>query len=114
MGAALSFEHAPHTVTLRSAGAVAYLVTFGSIVGFTSFIYAMARLPVAVVSIYTFVNPLVAVFLGWLFFREPFGVREAVAMLVIFAGIAVVKWSISTRRSPESIPTAEEIGALPE
>jgi drug/metabolite transporter (DMT)-like permease len=37
------------------------------------------------------VNAIVAVALGWLVYREPFGLREAVAMLVIFAGVAVVK-----------------------
>ncbi len=93
------FEKVPHSLTIRSELAVAYLVVFGSIVGFTSFIYSMARLPVALVSIYTFVNPVVAVLLGWLFFREPFGYRESVAMMIIFAGIAVVKWSESQRRN---------------
>ncbi|MCU1294245.1 MAG: protein of unknown function transrane [Bryobacterales bacterium] len=87
------FEHSPHHVSTRSALAVAYLIIFGSLIGFTSFIYAMSRLPVAIVSVYTFVNPVVAVFLGWLFFREPFGVRELIAMIVIFSGIALVRWS---------------------
>ena len=35
----------------------------------------------------------VAVALGWLFYREPFGFREAMAMLVIFSGVAIVKWT---------------------
>jgi len=46
---------------------------------------------VAVVSIYNYVNPVVAVILGWLFYREPFGYREAAAMAVIFLGVAMVK-----------------------
>ena len=46
-------------------------------------------------SIYTFVNPVVAVILGWFFFREPFGPRELFAMLLIFAGVALVKFSAS-------------------
>jgi len=89
------FEKAPSTLPLRPGLALAYLVVFGSLIGFSSFIYAMTRLPVALVSIYTFVNPVVAVFLGWLFFREPFGRREFAAMLVIFAGVALVKRSES-------------------
>jgi len=44
-----------------------------------------------VVSLYNYVNPVVAVILGWLFYREPFGWREAGAMLVIFTGVAIVK-----------------------
>ncbi|HEY7209691.1 MAG TPA: EamA family transporter [Bryobacteraceae bacterium] len=87
------FEKMPHAVSLRSELAVAYLVVFGSLVGFSAFIYSMTHLPVAIVSIYTFVNPVVAILLGWLFFREPFGTRELAAMLIIFGGIAVVRWS---------------------
>ncbi len=94
---ALLFEKLPRTVSPRPVFAVLYLVLLGSILGYSAFIYSMARLPVAIVSIYTFVNPVVAVFLGWLFFRELFGYREAVAMLIIFAGIALVRWSESFR-----------------
>ena len=70
---AIIFEKMPHAVNLRSGLAVAYLVIFGSLIGFSSFVYAVANLPVAIVSIYYFVNPIVAVWLGFLFFREPFG-----------------------------------------
>ena len=87
------FETAPHAITTRSLLAIVYLVIFGSLIGFTAFIHSMARLPVALVSIYLFVNPIVAVFLGWFFFREPFGWTAFWAMLVVFAGIAVVKRS---------------------
>ncbi len=76
----------------RGVAALFYLVTFGSIVGYSAYAYALDRLPVAVVSIYSYVNSVVAVILGWLFYREAFGVREAAAMAVIFAGVAVVKW----------------------
>ena len=50
------------------------------------------RLPIAIVSIYPYINAVVAMAVGWLFFREPFGLREWGAMLVIFAGVAIVKW----------------------
>ena len=76
----------------RGVAALFYLVTFGSIVGYSAYAYALDRLPVAVVSVYPYVNSVVAVALGWLFYREPFGVREATAMLVIFAGVGLVKW----------------------
>lgn len=75
----------------RGVGALAYLVIFGSIVGYSAFIYSMDRLPVALVSLYNYVNPVVAVLLGYLVYREPFGVREAFAMLIIFIGVAAVK-----------------------
>ena len=87
---------------IKGIGAVLYLVTFGSIVGYSAFVYAMDKLPVALVSMYTYVNPIVALFLGWLFYREPFGPTEAAGMAVIFLGVALVK-----RYSPA--PTAVEV-----
>lgn len=75
----------------KGVGALLYLVTFGSIVGYSSYVYALEHLPVAFVSIYNYVNPVVAVILGWLFYREPFGMREALAMGIIFTGVWVVK-----------------------
>jgi len=95
---AVLFEKAPHHLTARPAVALAYLITIGSIVGYSAFIYAMHRLPVAVVSIYMFVNPVVALILGYLFFREPFTYRAGIAMLIIFVGIAIVRWSEATER----------------
>jgi drug/metabolite transporter (DMT)-like permease len=60
-------------------------------VGYSAYIFALDRLPVAIVSIYPYVNSVVAVTLGWLFYREAFGLREAGAMAIIFAGVALVK-----------------------
>jgi drug/metabolite transporter (DMT)-like permease len=83
-------EHPIHWST-RGVAALLYLVFFGSIVGYSSYVYAMDRLPVAIVSVYPYVNAVVAVALGWLFYREAFGRREFLAMLIIFAGVALVK-----------------------
>ena len=88
--ALLIHEHPLHW-SARGVTALFYLVFFGSIVGYSAYAYAMDRLPVAIVSIYPYANSVVAVFLGWLFYREPFGRREALAMVVIFAGVALVK-----------------------
>jgi drug/metabolite transporter (DMT)-like permease len=82
----------------RSVLGVLYLVVFGSIVGYSAFIVAMDRLPVAIVSIYPYCNAIVAMALGWLFFREPFGWRELTAMVIIFAGVGVVKWQSAKSR----------------
>jgi drug/metabolite transporter (DMT)-like permease len=88
--AALIGSHDIHW-SARGVAALLYLVCFGSIVGYSSYVYVMDRLPVAVVSIYSYVNAIVAVALGWVVYREPFGLKEAAAMLVIFAAVAVVK-----------------------
>ena len=71
--------------------ALLYLVVFGSIVGYSAYVYALDRLPVAIASVYPYVNSIVAVALGWLIYREPFGPREALAMVVIFFSVALVK-----------------------
>lgn len=88
--ALLAPEH-PIVWTTRGVSALAYLVIFGSIVGYSSYVYCLEKLPVVVVSIYTYVNPVVALILGWLIYREPLGLREWSAMAVIFAGVAIVK-----------------------
>ncbi len=88
--ALLAPEH-PIVWTTRGLSALLYLVMFGSIVGYSSYIYALEKLPVAVVSIYNYINPVVAMILGWMIYREPLGAREWLAMAVIFAGVAIVK-----------------------
>jgi drug/metabolite transporter (DMT)-like permease len=77
--------------TFRGAAAITYLILFGSIIGYSAYVYVLDKLPVSVVSIYNYVNPVVAVTLGWLFYREHLGLREFAAMLIVFAGVALVK-----------------------
>jgi drug/metabolite transporter (DMT)-like permease len=81
----------PAEWTARSTAAFFYLVIFGSIIGFSAYVYALDHLPVAVATLYSYINPVVAVWLGWLVYREPFGTREAAAMAVIFLGVGLVK-----------------------
>ncbi len=90
---AAGFKEHPIEWKVRSTWALLYLVTFGSIVGYSAFIYTLQHLPVAVVSTYNYVNPIVAIFLGWLFYREPLGWREFTAMGIIFFGVAIVRWT---------------------
>jgi drug/metabolite transporter (DMT)-like permease len=104
---ALFAKPQPSAWTTRSIGAVAYLVVFGSIVGYSAYIFVLDRLPVSVVSIYNYINPIIAVFLGWLFFRERFGLQEVIAMLIIFAGVALVKrYSLPPAPKPVRVSAA--------
>ncbi len=81
----------------RVLGAVLYLALFGSVIAYSAYLYSLKHLPLAIVSIYTYINPVVAVTLGWLFYREEFGVKELSAMLIIFLGVWLVKkLSVST------------------
>ena len=104
--AALVVPEHPIRWSVRGVSAILYLVMFGSIVGYSAFIFSMDRLPVSIVSIYNYVNPMVAVALGWLFYREPFGGREALGMLIIFAGVAIVKRYGGARRGAGLQPAA--------
>jgi drug/metabolite transporter (DMT)-like permease len=86
--------------TARGIGALVYLATFEGIVGYSAYVFAVARLPVAVATIYNYVNPVIAVALGWSFYREPIGAREAVAMLIIF--VAIVKNTAGKSAEPRA------------
>jgi len=77
--------------TTRGMTAVVYLAIFGGIVGYSCYALALSKLPAAVVATYTYINPVVAVFLGWWMYREKFGLREAGAMAIIFGGVAMVR-----------------------
>jgi drug/metabolite transporter (DMT)-like permease len=72
------------------------------------------NLPVAIASIYYFVNPAAAVLLGWVVFREPFGVRSAAAMLIIFLGIGIVRWSERPKSDTRLLVDTEEAGVIAE
>ena len=90
---------------------IVYLALFGGVIGYSSYLFALDRLPVALVSIYTYINPLVAVSLGWLFYREPFGWRETVAMVIIFLGVAMVKAASSRLRTEHAAEPPDSIAA---
>jgi drug/metabolite transporter (DMT)-like permease len=77
--------------TPSAVAAVTYLALFGGAIGYSAYMYSLENLPVAIMSTYTYINPVVAVLLGWLFYHEQLGWRELVAMLIIFAGVALVK-----------------------
>lgn len=71
--------------------ALAYLVIIGSFVGYTSYIYALAKLPLSLVATYAYINPVIALFLGWLILDETLTFQTAVAAAVILAGVFIVK-----------------------
>jgi len=77
--------------TTRTAGAMVYLVLVGSIVGYSAYVYALKYLPVSTVSLYAYVNPIIAVILGTLILSEPFSLRIVIAAAMVFAGIGVVR-----------------------
>lgn len=76
---------------LEGMAALVYLAIFGSIIGYGSFIYALAKLPAAKVSMYAYVNPIIAVLLGWLILGEQLDWRVAISTAVILLGVVLVQ-----------------------
>jgi drug/metabolite transporter (DMT)-like permease len=77
-------------VSLRSAVSLVYLILFGSLVGFTAYIWLLNATTPARASTYAYVNPVVAVFLGWLLAGEPLSMRTILAAAVIVSAVAVI------------------------
>jgi drug/metabolite transporter (DMT)-like permease len=71
-------------------GALIYLIIFGSIVGYGSFIYALSKLPASKVSMYAYINPVIAVILGWLVLGERMDGWMITGTAVVLAGVVVV------------------------
>jgi drug/metabolite transporter (DMT)-like permease len=84
--------------TSRSLIAVLYLVVVGTFVGYVCYVYALKHLPVSIVSLYAYVNPVIAVILGSLLLKERFTPRMAVAIAIIFVAMLIVR-SVDTSRS---------------
>ena len=74
-----------------TGAALLYLIIAGSLVAFAAYSYALRHLPIATVSLYTYINPVIAVALGTLLLGEPFRFTMIIAAGVIVAGIAIVR-----------------------
>lgn len=100
------------TWTSRSLGAVAYLVVCGSWIGYNAYIWLLEHVPTSKVSTYAYVNPVVAVFLGWLILHEKvdrfiLAGSAIVVLSVILVTSAKVKQKII---APEELPAVEAAG----
>ncbi|MCY3007667.1 MAG: EamA family transporter [Planctomycetota bacterium] len=71
----------------------AYLVLAGSLVGYTSFVWLMKHASPTLVSTYGYINPMIAVFLGWWVLGEQVGPRMLIASTTIIAGVVLISWS---------------------
>lgn len=97
-------------ITPDSLIALAYLITVGSLIGYTSFAWLLRVAPISLVATYAFVNPIVAVILGWLLLHEEVGPRTAVAGLVIVAAVALI---VRAREREPHPPRPDEVIEAP-
>ncbi|RYE23040.1 MAG: hypothetical protein EOP42_23695 [Sphingobacteriaceae bacterium] len=81
-----SFEQVP----AKSWLALLFLIVFGSLIAYLSFIWLMTKRPLAIISTHTYVNPVVAVLLGWLFVNEHLVTGQLFGLMIILIGIVLV------------------------
>lgn len=93
-------------LTPRTFAALAYLTLVGSVIAYSAYVYALAHMRTTHTSLYAYVNPVVAVFLGWLILHEPLTWLSIAAMVVILAGVALVQ-SSSWKRAPRVAAAVE-------
>ena len=86
----------------RSVTALAYLATVGAIGGFVAYTYALRHLEVSFVSLYAYINPIIAVALGVALLGEPFDLRIAAAVGLVLAGVGIVRAN-AARTPPRTV-----------
>lgn len=92
-------------VSARSWAALAYLVVFGALVAYSAYIWLLRVTTAARVSTYAYVNPVVALILGWLLADEPLGVRTLVAAGVILSAVMLLNRLGGRPRARDAAPT---------
>ena len=88
-------------VSLTSLLAVIYLITLGSLVAYMAYIWLLSVRPPSLVGTYAYVNPVVAVFLGWLLADEAITTQQIIALSIILVGVLLVNFS--KEKTPEKI-----------
>lgn len=91
----------PAAVSARSVAGLVYLITIGSLIGFTAYIWLLKVAPPARVATYAYVNPVVAVFLGWALAGESLSLRTAIAAAIIIGAVALITTARSSSPPPE-------------
>ena len=91
-------------ITLEMKGflSLAYLITVGSWGGYGSYIYAIAHLPLSLVATHAYVNPIIALFLGWLILDEELNLQIIIAAFVILVGVSIVRHGSAQLKGWES------------
>jgi drug/metabolite transporter (DMT)-like permease len=92
----------PASMTPRSLAAFLYLVVAGSLVAFSAYVWLLHHASAARVSTYAYVNPVVALFLGWALADEPLKLRTLVAAAVILSAVMLVSVKGGSRPPPDA------------
>jgi drug/metabolite transporter (DMT)-like permease len=104
-------RNAPVIWSTRGVGAIAYLIVCGSWIGYTAYIWLLQHVPTSKVSTYAYVNPVVAVFLGWLVLHERIDSYILAGSAIIVASVVLVTSAkVHSRSSKEELAVAETAG----
>jgi len=106
IGIATTHPH-PTEFSTRSILGFVYLVTFGSVVGYTAYVWLLDNAPLGKVATYAYVNPVVAIALGALVLHESLTWAIAVGATLVLACVAVVVRSETAAGSPTAVPVGE-------
>jgi drug/metabolite transporter (DMT)-like permease len=99
------------TWTARGVGAIFYLIVCGSWIGYTAYIWLLQHVPTSKVATYAYVNPVVAVFLGWLVLHERIDHFIVLGTAIVVASVVLVTSAkIKTRTVAEELPPVEAAG----
>lgn len=96
-------------ISWQSVSALLYLVFMGSLIGYMSYIWLLSVRPASLVGTYAYVNPVVAVFLGWLIADEQITIQQIIALVVIIAGVILVNLAPEPKKV-KSVREAESVG----
>lgn len=94
-------------ITARSLWALAYLIFFGALVGYSAYTWLLRNAPTPLVATYAYVNPIVAIFMGSLVLAEPLTPRILIAALIVVSSVALINTARKDRAQPA--PQAVEV-----
>jgi drug/metabolite transporter (DMT)-like permease len=90
-------------VSLLSAFSWLYLIVFGSLIGYTSYMWLLKNVSPDRVSTYAYVNPVVALFLGWRLASETLSIQRIIAALIILTSVAIITTYGAMHKAPEMV-----------
>ena len=95
------------TISIKSWLSISYLVVIGSVISFIAFIYSLKRLPVAISSLYAYINPIVAMIIAAILLKEKLTISIVIGTIITLIGVYLVNYSV--RREKEDMITEAEI-----
>lgn len=99
-------------ISARSLFSLAYLIFIGSIIGFSAYIWVLKAAEPAIASTYAYINPVVAVFLGWAFANEQLTSKDGIAALIILASVFLITRSSAPKSQNTLLKTANSTNLL--